>query len=210
MKIIITVLLLICITFSLTTCTEKAYDPNVCFQDNILPIFVSKCSTSGCHTSGARIGDFTTYDGVMRKVVAKHPLRSSIYTKIDGSNPSMPPKDYTALTSNEIFMIKAWISMGALNQSNCTICDTTQYKFGADIQPIMNTYCVGCHSTNNAGGGYDLSNYAGVVNSISHNNLINSIKHTSGYNPMPQNGSQLPGCQISKIESWINAGNPNN
>jgi hypothetical protein len=209
MKAIMTILLFTVVIFSLTTCTEKAYDPNVCFTENILPIFVSKCSMSGCHSPGSRRGDFTTYDGIMKRVVAKHPLQSSMYTKIDGSNPSMPPRNYTALTGEELFMIKAWISMGALNQSNCTICDTTSFKFTADIQPIMNSWCVGCHSTSNAGGGYDLSNYAGIVNSIANNKLLGTIKHSAGYNAMPQNGSQLSGCQISKIQSWINAGHPN-
>jgi len=164
---------------------------------------------SGCHAPGSRRGDFTTYDGIMNKVIAKHPLRSSIYTKIDGANPSMPPKNYTPLTDQEKFMIKAWISMGALNQANCTVCDTTSFKFAADIQPIMNTWCIGCHSSTNAGGGYDLSSYAGVVNSIGHNQLLGSIEHSTGYNAMPQNGNQLSGCQISKIRSWINAGYPN-
>lgn len=210
MKALTTVLIILGSIFLLTTCTEKAYDPTVCFEDNILPIFISKCSMSGCHSPGSRKGDFTTYDGIMKRVTAGHPLQSSAYTKIDGSNPSMPPKANVQLTDQEKFMIKAWISMGALNQSNCTVCDTTSYKFAADIQPIMNSWCVGCHSTSNAGGGYDLSNYSGVVSSISHNNLMGSIKHSPGYNAMPQNGSQLTGCQISKIQSWVNAGHPNN
>jgi|ERR1700758_3927478 len=209
MKTLITILLFFGVVFTLTTCTEKAYDPTVCFNDNILPIFVSKCSMSGCHSPGSRRGNYSTYDGIMRNVVAKHPLRSSVYTKIDGANPSMPPKSSVQLTSQEIFMIKAWISMGALNQSNCTVCDTTQFKFASDIQPIMNSWCIGCHSSTNAGGGYDLSNYTGVVNSIANNKLLGSIEHSAGYNVMPQNGSQLSGCQISKIRSWINAGHPN-
>jgi uncharacterized membrane protein len=165
---------------------------------------------NGCHSPGSRRGDFTTYDGIMKRVVAKHPLRSSMYTKIEGLTANMPPKNSVQLTSQEIFMIKAWISMGALNQSNCTVCDTTQFKFAADIQPIMNSWCIGCHSTSNAGGGYDLSNYTGVVNSIANNKLLGSVEHSAGYSAMPQNGGQLSGCQISKIRSWINAGYPNN
>ena len=204
------ILILVGLVFVLTTCTERAMDPNVCFKENILPIFVSKCSMSGCHAPGSRRGDFTTYEGIMRDVTAKHPLQSSIYTNISGINPSMPPKNSVQLTQQEIFYIKAWISMGALNQSNCTVCDTTQFKFTADIQPIMNNWCVGCHSASNAGGGYDLSNYAGIVHSITTNRLLGSIKHISGYSPMPQNANQLSGCQISKIQSWVNAGYPNN
>ena len=195
---------------SLTTCTYKAMDPSVCFNENVLPIFVSKCSMSGCHAPGSRRGDFSTYEGIMKRVVAGHPLRSSMYTKIDGSNPSMPPKNYTQLTQQEIYYIKAWISMGALNQSNCSVCDTTSFKFSADVQPIITNWCVGCHSSSNAGGGYDLSSYTGIVNSIANNQLMGSIKHSTGYNAMPQNGNQLSACDISKIQSWVNAGHPNN
>ncbi len=185
-------------------------DPNICFNENVLPIFVSKCSMSGCHDPGSRRGDFTTYEGIMRKVTAKHPMQSSVYTNIYGANPSMPPKGNTQLTDQEKFNIKAWISMGALNQSNCSVCDTTQFKFAADVQPIITNWCVGCHSSSNAGGGYDLSTYTGIVSSNANGRFIGSIKHAGGYSAMPQNGSQLSACQISKIQSWINAGYPNN
>ena len=204
MKTIITILLFVGITFTLTTCTQKASDPSVCFGDNILPIFVSKCSTNGCHEN------FTTYDGIIQQVIPKHPLQSNIYTKIDGANPSMPPKGYMQLTAQEKFMIKAWISMGALNQSHCMVCDTASFKFTADVQPILNSWCVGCHNSSTQSGGTDLSNYNGIVNSIANNQLLGTIKYSSGYNAMPQNGNQLSGCQISKIQSWINAGHPNN
>lgn len=202
------------ILIATTTCTWKASEPSVCFSENILPIFISKCSMSGCHESGStRRGDFTTYEGIMTKVDAGHPLRSEIYTKIDGNNPSMPKKGYTPLTAQEIYYIKAWISMGALNPSNCiTVCDTTSFKFAEDIQPIMNTWCVGCHSTSgaSASGNVDLSSYSGVVNAIANNQLMGAIKHSSGFNPMPQGGNQLSNCQISKIQSWISSGYPNN
>jgi len=204
------ILLLTGIVVFLTTCTKRAMDPSVCFTENILPIFVSKCSMSGCHDPGSGRGDFTTYEGVMKDVTAKHPLQSSVYTKITGTSPSMPPKGNTQLTDQEKFMIQAWINMGALNESNCTICDTTAFKFSADVQPIINTWCVGCHSGANSGGGYDLSSYTGILNSIANNELMGSIKHTSGYSAMPQNENQLSACQISKIQNWINAGHPNN
>jgi hypothetical protein len=194
----------------LTTCTYKAMDPNVCFTENVLPIFVSKCSMSGCHSPGSRRMDLSNYDGIMNGVVAGHPLRSNVYTEISGANPSMPPRDHTQLTSQEVYYIKVWISMGAFNQTNCTVvCDSTTFKFGADIQPLINSQCVGCHSPSSAGGGDDLSTYSGVVNSIANNQLLGSVEHSSGYSPMPQNGGQLSACDISKIKSWISAGHPN-
>ena len=209
---IVKILVFVGILISLTTCTWKASEPSVCFSENILPIFVSKCSMSGCHSSGSqRRSDFTTYEGIMTKVDAGHPLRSEIYKKIDGSNPSMPPSGETPLTAQEIYYIKAWISMGALNPSNClTVCDTTSFKFTEDIQPIINIWCVGCHSAASAGGGYNLSTYSGVVSAVTNNQLMGAIKHSSGFNPMPQGGNQLSSCQISQIQSWINSGYPNN
>ena len=198
------------ILISLSTCTYKAMDPNVCFADNVLPIFVSKCSMSGCHTSGSKHRtDCTTYDGIMTKVVPRHPLRSEMYTRIAGFGADMPPKRNTQLTSQEIFYIKAWISMGAANSSNCSGCDTTLFKFSADIQPIINTWCVGCHSASSSGGSFDLSTYTGVVSSIAGNKLIGCITHSPGHNAMPIGASQLSACSISKIQSWINVGFPN-
>ena len=146
----------------------------------------------------------------MKKVVANHPLRSKMFTKISGITANMPPKSNTQLTENEIFYIKAWISMGAQNQSNCSVCDTTKFLFNEDILPILNTWCVGCHSSSNAGGGYDMSTYTGVLKSITNGRLMGTLKHSAGYSAMPQNGSQLSGCQISKIQSWVNAGYPDN
>lgn len=209
---IIKIIVFIGVFILFTTCTWKASDPSVCFSENILPIFVSKCSMSGCHGPGSkRRSDFTTYEGIMSKVVANHPLRSEIYTKIEGLGANMPPKKNTQLTAQEIYLIKAWISMGAQNPSNCIIvCDTTSFKFIEDIQPIMNTWCVGCHSTSSAGGGYDLSSYTGVVKAVTANRLIGTIKHSAGFSAMPKGGNQLSGCQISKIQSWINSGYLNN
>ncbi|HXB39178.1 MAG TPA: c-type cytochrome [Bacteroidia bacterium] len=189
------------------TCTYRANDPNVCFAENILPIFVSNCA--GCHGSGSGI-DLTNYDGIMRGVVRHHPLRSKVYNYIKGSNPKMPPASHKQLTSEQVFTIKAWISMGAPNSSNCSGCDTSQYKFAANIQPILNNWCVACHTSGNAGGGHDLSNYTGVANCVGSGKFLGSIKHSPGYIPMPQNSPQLSPCDIIKIQNWVNAGYHNN
>ena len=192
------------------TCNYRANDPNICFAENVLPVFVSNCA--GCHGggSGSNTRDYTNYDGIMRDVVAGHPLRSKAYTSVKGNNPSMPPASHNKLTSQQVFIIKAWISMGAPNSSNCSSCDTSKYKFAADIQPILNNWCVSCHTSGNAGGGYDLSNYNGVNAGAVNGKLMGSIKHSAGYIPMPQNSPQLSACDIAKIQNWVNAGHPNN
>lgn len=183
-------------------CTYKANDPDVCFTQDVLPIFVSNCG--GCH------GSFTTYEGLQEYIVKHHPLRSKIYRYVDGAHPKMPPDGRTKLTKEQLYTIKVWISKGAPNSSNCGSCDTSAYKFAADVQPIVNTWCVSCHNTSSPGGGYNFTSYSGVAVAAGNGALLGSIKHQSGFSPMPQGGSQLSSCDISKIQNWVSAGYPNN
>lgn len=193
-----------------TTCTYDVYNPEVCFQQNVLPIFVSKCSTTGCHnaTDNKAGYDLSNYEGIMRGVVPKHPLQSKNYTVISGINPSMPRGE--KLSKKEVSYIKIWIKMGAKNSSNCsTGCDTSAFTYGTVITPLLNTWCIGCHNSNNKGGGFDLSTYTGVKACITQGRFLGTIKHSSGFNAMPL-GTKLSDCDIVKIEKWINAGYLNN
>ena len=204
--------ILVLFTFILSTCTSDLYNPDVCFQENVLPIFVSKCSMTGCHNStDHKAGyDLTNYDGIMKGIVSKHPLQSDLYNVIRGSNPSMPPLNYPQLTKKEIDYIKIWIKMGAKNSSNCSGCDTSHYTYSGRIKPLMDSWCLGCHNTGNAGGGFDFSTYAGIKASITSHRLLGTIQHLSGFSPMPKNTNALSSCDISAIEKWIAAGYPQN
>jgi hypothetical protein len=203
------VILIFLLSFVFSTCSYDVYNPDVCFQQNVLPIFVSKCSMKGCHNSTdkrARL-DLSNYEGIMKGVRANHPLLSNVYTSVNGINPSMPVNG--KLSAKEVTYIKLWIRMGAKNTSNCVSCDTSTYTYTTIIKPIMTNWCVGCHSPTSAGGGFDLSNYSGVVALVANNKLIGSIKQLSGYSAMPQ-GSKLSDCDVKLVENWINAGYPNN
>ena len=100
--------------------------------------------------------------------------------------------------------------MGAPNSSNCIPCDTSKHKFGADVLPIMNKWCNNCHNSAITGGGFILTTYTGVVNSVAGGKLMGSINHSSGYIPMQTADGFIPPCQVAKIQNWINAGKPNN
>jgi hypothetical protein len=100
--------------------------------------------------------------------------------------------------------------MGAKNTSNCRGCDTINYTYSARVKPLIQTWCTGCHNSYNPGGGFDLSDYNGVVSSIANNKLLGSLKHLSGFSAMPKNASQLSLCDITAIEKWITAGYLNN
>jgi hypothetical protein len=195
----------------LTTCIRDTYSPNACFQEDVLPIFISNCTFSGCHGSKGGEGyNLTTYEGIMKGITAKHPLMSEIYNSIKGNNPSMPQSPYSKLSKKDVYTIKAWIQMGAKNTSNCRGCDTINYTYSARVKPLIQTWCTGCHNSYNPGGGFDLSDYNGVVSSIANNKLLGSLKHLSGFSAMPKNASQLSLCDITAIEKWITAGYLNN
>lgn len=196
----------------LTTCTKDSAGPEGCFQEDILPIFISNCTQSGCHNSKDKEGeyDLSNYEGIMKGITPKHPLLSPIYNNIKGKNPSMPQSPYSKLSAKDLMMIRLWINMGAKNTSNCRNCDTTDYKYSTRISKTIKTWCVGCHNANNAGGGFDLSDYNGVVKSIANNKLLGSLKHLPNFKPMPKNTNALQQCEIDAIEKWINGGNLNN
>lgn len=95
-----------------------------------------------------------------------------------------------------------------------TICDSTTGKFSVNVSSIMAAQCAtsGCHNTTTASAGANLSSYTNIKTYITNNKdfFIGSIKHTSGFSAMPKDGNKLATCDISKIESWINAGMLNN
>lgn len=70
----------------------------------------------------------------------------------------------------------------------------------------------GCHNAATASAGANLSTYTAIKTYITNSKdfFIGSIKHTSGFSAMPKGGTKLATCDISKIESWINAGMLNN
>lgn len=208
-------------TFHETSCTKDVSVQDVCFQRDVLPIFVSKCSMSGCHASQVSSGtgggrrsshgiSLDTYAGIMRGVTAGNAKQSSVYTECAGLFASMPPKNSTQLTREELSTIKVWINAGALN-STCgsSSCDTNVYTYSGVVAGIMKTNCEGCHNGSSASGGVDLSSYTLVKNAVSNTNFTKCIKYTSGVSAMPPS-YQLDNCDLTRIEKWIAAGTPNN
>lgn len=207
------ILYVVCLSFLLTTCAKDVYNPDVCFNKNVLPIFISNCTMSGCHNSTDHEAgyDLSNYDGIMQGVKTKYPLFSEVYNSIKGNKPSMPPRSYPKLKALDVTYIKIWIDMGADNSSNCGGgCDTSNFSYTGRINPIMQTWCVGCHNPSNAGSGISLSDYTGISSTKAISRMLGSLKHLQGYYAMPQSGNPLSSCDINIIEKWINNGYPNN
>ncbi len=189
-----------------------------CFKTEVLPIFLQNCTNSGCHnsTDKAEGYDFTHYDGILQGLKPYDPEDSKIYKYINKTDEDkMPPDPYPPLTSEQKLIIYEWIAAGAKNDPNCdTIqtvdCDTTAVSYSQDLVPILNQYCINCHTTSSPSGGVALDNYSSVKTVADNGRLYGSIARLPGYVPMPYGQGPLDSCIVIKFDAWIKAGAPNN
>lgn len=182
-------------------------DSIVCFEGEILPIFISSCAYSGCHDSKSKEEGYVldTWKNITKKgIVPGNANSSKIYQEIASGN--MPPAGN--LTGAQINRIALWIEQGANNTTNCNSCDTSIFTYKA-VAGIMTTNCTSCHSASNLSAGIDLSTYTGVSSAAVSGRLVGAVTHAPGYIAMPQGGS-LTDCNITQIEKWVAAGAPNN
>lgn len=197
-----------------SACTKEYIEnrQEVCFQQEVLPIFQSSCTQSGCHNSASRESgyDFSNYEGILKGVEPGNYKKSEVYKIITTSFGIMPPSPYERLSDEKITTIALWIQQGAKNNS-CQVaaCDTTNVTLSGTVMPIFDNYCNGCHSGSVPQGNIDLSKYTGIKPTVDNGSLLGSVKHASGYVAMPEGGNKLSDCNIAKIEKWIALGAKN-
>ncbi len=142
-------------------------------------------------------------------------LNSKVWKAITGNGEDlMPPYPNAPLTPAQKATIQQWIEQGAAN-TTCTHicgCDSTNVSFSAYIAPVIQTFCIGCHSNTTSQGGVNLQGYTNVLAQVNNGKLIKTIKWQTGPGivAMPYKGSKLSDCTISKFQSWVNAGSLNN
>ena len=188
----------------------------VYFQNDILPILNSNCAMSGCHSATDKKDgvDLSHYSAIIKTAEVK-PFKaesSELYEVLLKSDPDkrMPPPPAAPLTSVQIEKIKTWINQGAKNNA-CLGCDTLDtVSFTNHIQPILQSSCVGCHSSATPSGGIALENYIQTQSQVANGKLLGSVKQEPGFSAMPKGGSKLTDCSINRIEKWINQGALNN
>ncbi|WP_276133527.1 c-type cytochrome domain-containing protein [Polluticoccus soli] len=190
-------------------------DTVLCFQRDILPIFLSNCAMSGCHDAVSKQDgfQFTDYNSIVSKeFVSGNANETELFEKIteDNDDKRMPPPPRPGLTATQIALIKRWINEGAKNTTCSSGCDSTNFKYSSAIKPLTEQYCRGCHNSAAASGGIMLDSYDGVKTVALNGRMLGAIKHLTGYQAMPQGGSKLSDCQILQVEKWIAAGAQNN
>lgn len=194
----------------------------ICFQSDILPIFQSNCAKSGCHDAASNQKGYIldSYDNLFKKggrleqknIRVNYPEDSKLYQVLfETGNSKMPPPPNPELTTVQKNLIARWIREGALNTTNCnTSCDSNQFKFAANIQPIMQNHCTGCHSGSTPPNGVSLTTYAGIRGVATGGLLYGVVAHLPGFDPMPKGSGKLSDCEIAQIRKWIQAGSLNN
>ncbi|MBS1773196.1 MAG: hypothetical protein JST82_10060 [Bacteroidetes bacterium] len=194
--------------------SERTGDSALCFDRDLLPIFISQCAKSGCHDAGTHKKGYIldSYDNIIKKgIVPGNYAASRIYMSVTGTTEEMMPKGADNLTEEQITLIKRWIVKGAIKDNNCTpLCDSDNYVFSAGVQPIVNKYCTGCHSGSAPQGNLLLTSYSEIKGAVQSRNLIKCINYETGYPGMPNSGLHLSTCQIRQIEKWVSAGMLNN
>jgi len=184
-----------------------------CFTRDILPVVVSHCATIGCHDAVSHKEGYVyaSYTTIMKAVTPGNPSGSKLYNVIkfaSGEN-KMPPAGKLQFSGAEIDSIGKWIGYGALNENCGEVCDTINpVTFSANIWPIMQTTCIGCHTGTSPGGGITLANYTDVKAVSTNGSLMNSLRG-AGVSKMPKGGS-FSACRIRQFEIWVNNGFLNN
>ncbi len=87
--------------------------PQVCFTEEVLPIFQNSCGTTGCHDSkSAESGyTFTDYASIMKSITPGDADKSEAYKAITSTFQLMPPDN--ALPASKRTIIRLWIEQGA-------------------------------------------------------------------------------------------------
>ncbi len=197
------------------TTTNQPVDTSICFERDILPIFLSNCAMGGCHNAASHQEGYILdgYNNIMNTgdndgIKPFDANGSDIYESlVEDDIDKRMPQGMPPLPQAQIALIKRWINEGAQNGTNCVVlCDTNNITYNTGIKPILQQNCVGCHNSTLANDGVNLTTFTGVTSVVQDGRLLGSIKHQSGFSFMPQGASKLSDCKIRQVEKWIAAG----
>ena len=152
---------------------------------------------------------------------AVHPgesAESNIYRRITAVDPAlrMPPSG-PPLRSDRVAAIKRWIDAGADGLVRHVAGTDLKVDFARDVEPILKTSCIGCHSGPHPKSGLRLDTktsamrggIGGRVIKPGDSNASRLIQRVEGRGDearMPFGRSPLTGEQISVLRHWIDSG----
>lgn len=83
-------------------------------------------------------------------------------------------------------------------------CDSSNVTYPGTVVPILDAYCISCHSGATPSGGLDFTDFNQLAFVAENGALLGTLKHLEGYNPMPEGENKLSVCEIALIEIWVN------
>lgn len=192
-------------TTSSTSGTTATVSDSVCFNTQILPLFLSNCAQGGCHdvASHQEGYTFTSYTGIMKGITT-----GKIMKEINKNG--MPMAPVPPLSAEQKNLLNKWIAEGALNRTCSDPCDPAKPAFASGVSQIITTNCTGCHNGNVSNGGVNLQGYDNIRMQALSGKLVCSIEQGSGCSAMPQGAPKLSNNCITLIKNWITNGAQNN
>ncbi len=216
------------ISISVVSCRhESLLDqnlPEICFEREVLTIFRTSCSITGCHDgTGESNYVFDNFIDISHSVVPGKPEQSRAYKAVITSfgEGRMPPDQPLSLENRTV--IRLWILQGA-NPTSCQ--DPSEQPSGyvnpracfqRDILPVLVSSCAmtGCHDAATHEEGYTFASYSTTMMAVTAGSTGNSKLYeviTAPDNednrmpppPLPR----LPAAVIDSIAAWIRYGAP--
>ena len=84
------------------------------------------------------------------------------------------------------------------------LCDSSNVTYPGIVYPILEAYCISCHSGTTPAGALDFTDFNDLAFVAQSGSLLGSIKHLPDYSPMPKDGDKISACEIALIEIWVN------
>ena len=198
----------------------------ICFENEVLPIFQNSCGISNCHDAATAEDDliYVDYNTIMASISPGNAFDSKAYQAIISlfEHP-MPPA--APLSQEARTLIQIWIDQGAkntscINDSIVQIVYDTSACFSRDILPILMSSCgiSNCHDETSHEDDIILTNYNFVMTSddelvipysASNSEMIEVLTETGDDLMPPPPYLPLTNAQIAKIKEWINNGATN-
>lgn len=99
-----------------------------------------------------------------------------------------------------------------LINNNGQTCDTVNMKYAANVVPVLELNCYGCHGKGNTdgSGGISLDSYVELKKYAANGYLAGNITHAEGFVGMPYGLPKMDNCDINIILDWVNHGAQNN
>ena len=122
LKLFVLILLVVFINSCTHSVDISAINNEICFEKQVMPIFASNCSISGCHTgtgntTGEQLMPLNDYNSILQSIVPSDLNNSQSFMAITAQNFNsiMPPSPYSPLNVSQRTIIEIWILQGAKN-----------------------------------------------------------------------------------------------